>query len=101
MTAARRRLLYRALVVVLPAALLLVNNATETGWFQRALGVAAAVCFPAGRLHFLFPDGKSGPPLQGQAVLYFGRDAAAFARTFGEFGPVMRRVSGGGILVAG
>jgi hypothetical protein len=49
-----------------PAALLLVNNGTETAWFQRALGVAAAVCFPAGRVRFRFASGESGPPYRGR-----------------------------------
>jgi phage N-6-adenine-methyltransferase len=67
--------------------ILLVNNATETKWFQEALGVCSAVCFPAGRVKFLDPHGApSGAPLQGQSLLYFGPNPAAFASAFEQFG---------------
>lgn len=71
-------------------ALVLVNNATETGWFQALLAVAAAACFPRGRVRFWHPD-KQAVPLQGQAVLYLGRKGAVFAAEFVKFGPVMVR----------
>jgi hypothetical protein len=65
----------------------LVNNATETKWFQRAGHIAAAICFPAGRLRFLDESGnEKGTPLQGQALLYFGASIDSFRRVFGEFG---------------
>jgi ParB family chromosome partitioning protein len=67
-------------------ALLLVNNATQTRWFQAAAGAAAAICFPAGRVTF-FDDGETpGQPLQGQAVLYFGQRPRILAEAFGRFG---------------
>jgi ParB family chromosome partitioning protein len=68
-------------------ALLLVNNATETRWFRQAAELASAICFPTGRIPFLGEEGLNvGPPLQGQAVLYFGNRIAAFATNFGPFG---------------
>ena len=74
-------------------ACVLVNNATETDWFQQMLGTAAAVCFPRARIRFLDPEGApSGAPLQGQAVLYMGAEPAAFAEAFGAFGPVLCRL---------
>jgi phage N-6-adenine-methyltransferase len=67
----------------------LVNNATETNWFNNLSDGAAAVCFPRGRIKFIDKNGEpSGAPLQGQAILYFGENASSFADEFGEFGRV-------------
>jgi ParB family chromosome partitioning protein len=67
------------------AAVVLVNNATETRWFQAIAGQASAVCFPKGRVKFWHPR-KEAVPLQGQAVLYLGSDARAFVEEFSAFG---------------
>ncbi|MCL2733845.1 MAG: phage N-6-adenine-methyltransferase [Actinomycetia bacterium] len=73
------------------AACVLVNNATETTWFQEVGGQAAAVCFPRGRLRFWQPGKESAAPLQGQAVLYLGPDPVAFRAEFVKFGIVVTR----------
>lgn len=71
------------------AALVLVNNATETTWFHTIAQVAQAICFPLGRVRFLDPEGNPGAPLQGQAVLYIGADVRAFRAAFQPFGLVV------------
>lgn len=71
-------------------AIVLVNNATDTRWFQRLLCTASAVCFPERRVRFWGPDGTVGAPLQGQAVLYFGDNYGIFAKGFEHLGRVLR-----------
>jgi ParB family chromosome partitioning protein len=70
-------------------ACILVNNATETQWFQRMLSAASAVCFPKSRIRFLDPDGNPGAPLQGQAIIYMGNNVSAFKESFETEGKVL------------
>lgn len=78
------------------AAIVLVNNATETAWGQQLLESATAVVFPKARIRFLRPksfadpDGKPGAPLQGQMFVYFGGNANDFGREFCRYGVVLR-----------
>jgi len=67
------------------AAIVLVNNATETHWFQTLAEYAAAVCFPAGRVKFWNPERES-VPLQGQAIVYIGSNPLLFRSVFQDFG---------------
>jgi ParB family chromosome partitioning protein len=61
------------------AAVVLVNNATDSKWFQRLAASASAICFPKGRIKYLDSTGTpANSPLQGQAILYFGGDVLAF-----------------------
>jgi len=71
-------------------ACVLVNNGTETGWFQTLLDVASAVCLIKTRVKFIDPTGKpSGAPLQGQAVIYVGKQTDRFTDSFCSFGKVL------------
>ena len=68
-------------------AIILVNNATETSWFQSLAWKAASVCFPKGRIKYLDPTGTPQlSPLQGQAFMYFGPNADVFQAEFSVFG---------------
>ena len=67
-------------------AIVLVNNATETAWFNTLIDVASAVIFPMRRIKFYTPSGKSGSPLQGQAVVYCGDNPHRFFEVFRDFG---------------
>jgi len=73
-------------------AIVLVNNATETAWFQQLLTTSTAVCFLRGRVKFVDPQGNpNGAPLQGQAIVYLGDKRHAFAHVFGRQGCVVSK----------
>jgi len=69
----------------------LVNNATETGWFQELLKKCVGVCFPKSRIRFVDKDMviRDGSPLQGQAILYFGGNTKGFEAEFAKFGTIL------------
>jgi len=71
------------------AACVLVNNATETYWFQSLFDIASAICFPKGRIRFWRPEEDTKTPLQGQAVFYIGVENEKFSVIFGEFGKIV------------
>jgi phage N-6-adenine-methyltransferase len=66
-------------------ACVLVNNATETGWFHALAEVSSAMCFPRQRVRFWHPE-KESAPLQGQAVVYLGEHVDPFRWSFLRFG---------------
>ena len=70
-------------------AIVLVNNATDTKWFQSMLYHTKAICFPAGRIHFWNTKKESASPLQGQAILYFGDNIESFKDIFSMFGGIV------------
>ena len=70
-------------------AIVLVNNATESKWFQELLSRSSAACFLAGRVKYLAPDGVKNTPLQGQVILYIGNRPEAFAFRFSDYGIVL------------
>lgn len=67
-------------------AVVLVNNATETAWFEKLVSKASAIVFHKGRIRFVKRDGEHGAPLQGQAFLYYGNNADKFLEVFSKFG---------------
>lgn len=80
------------------AAVVLVNNQTDSDWCQDLLKVATP-CFHDGRIHFWRPDrdGKDGAR-QGQVLFYLGPDDAGFRDHFGDLGMIMgARDQGSGI----
>lgn len=72
------------------AAIVLVNNATETRWFQSLAEHATAICFPLKRVTFWSPNGSTGAPLQGQAILYLGSHTNDFIEQFWDFGLLVK-----------
>lgn len=74
-------------------AVVLVNNATETTWFQNMARIASAICFINKRIKFIDTDGNpGGAPLQGQAILYFGDNIDLFSEAHSKFGFMVRHV---------
>ena len=66
-------------------AIVLINNASETAYFQALMAFTGAICFPRSRVRFWHPDKKSAP-LQGQAIIYLGSQHEKFCEEFAEFG---------------
>lgn len=67
-------------------AIVLVNNATETAWFEKMISKASAIVFHKGRIRFVKRDGEHGAPLQGQAFIYYGDNAERFLEVFSKYG---------------
>jgi len=66
--------------------ILLVNNATDTIWFQKIVVLCNSICFPKGRIKFYKVDSEKCSPLQGQCFLYFGDNYANFIKEFLKYG---------------
>ena len=70
-------------------ACLLVNNATETKWFQKALKACNAVCFPAGRIRFHDEFGfAQSSPLHGNVIMYFTNHSERLKHFETHFSPL-------------
>lgn len=71
-------------------AVLLVNAATSTQWFQALWNYP--ICFTDHRIRFLKPIGEAYSPTTGSALVYFGANVAGFAKAFCVFGAVVTGV---------
>ena len=67
-------------------AIVLVNNATETQWFNNMIQDASAVAFPKGRIRYESTSREMNTPIQGQAFIYFGDNKNKFCDVFKEIG---------------
>lgn len=70
-------------------AIILTNNNTDTSWFHQGAAAASAICFTAGRINFLKPDGSTSSPTNGQSFFYFGDNQEKFKEEFSQYGLVM------------
>lgn len=65
-------------------ACVLVNNATETNWFQLLLKTVTAVWFIDRRIKYIDITGTpANSPLQGQCMMYFGSNVGRFKKASG------------------
>ncbi len=70
-------------------AVVLVNNATETKWFQTLSAPADAICLVNKRIPFENVDGKhTSGNTRGQIFLYYGANKKAFKNTFKNIGSI-------------
>ena len=72
-----------------PRAVLLLPDAHDTRWYQRAYEAASAVCYLSPRLHFLDSQGQvlKGTVRRGNTIFGFG-NPEGFRECFEEFGRV-------------
>ena len=72
-------------------AIVLVNNATETKWFQLLLKSSSIICLPEKRISFEAFDGKNvSGNTRGQVFLYFGQETNKFESVFKRIGVTLR-----------
>jgi DNA N-6-adenine-methyltransferase (Dam) len=72
-------------------AVLLVNAATETHWFQALWDYP--VCFPCRRVDFYIPDGSISRAVHSSAFIYLGSRIEEFALVFRQFGRIVRAMN--------
>lgn len=70
-------------------AILLVNAAVDTKWFQRLFNYP--ICFPSQRINFSTPEPSVSGSTHGSALVYFGPHEKRFVEVFSRFGTVVRR----------
>jgi hypothetical protein len=73
-------------------AILLVNNSSDTDWFQALLARFPA-CFTDGRVRFYRDTGEYFGTRQGQTFFYIGPNREKFNAVFGAYGVVVKAVA--------
>jgi ParB family chromosome partitioning protein len=74
----------------IPQFVSLTNNATETTWGQKLIGLSNAICFSASRVKFLDEQLRPvGAPLQGQMICYKGENVDEFIKEFKKHGKLV------------
>ncbi|MBF0115300.1 MAG: Rha family transcriptional regulator [Magnetococcales bacterium] len=63
-------------------AIVLVDNRTDTRWFQQLCSAASAVAFTKGRVNFYNETVESSSPANGSAFIYLGQNSQAFRQAF-------------------
>lgn len=77
---------------VTAACLLINSHPTETKWFQELF--AYPICFVRSRIDFGGPSREvSSTSTHGSAIAYLGDNETKFAKTFSEFGAVVKRIA--------
>jgi phage N-6-adenine-methyltransferase len=71
-------------------AIVIVNSATSTSWFQSAFERADAVCFPQGKIKFHHATKNGLHPCAPQTILYYGDGAERFCEVFAAVGVTTR-----------
>lgn len=70
-------------------AIILVNNATETKWFQGLMAECSSFCLANTRIKFWASDNKNkSGNTRGQFFMYYGRSPEKFARKFRKYGTI-------------
>ena len=67
-------------------AIVLVNNCTQTKWFKELVLNASAIVFTGTRTKFIKPGKELSPSMQGQAIVYIGKDPLRFLYEFLQYG---------------
>jgi hypothetical protein len=83
------KLVNEYLVGNVTAAIVLVDNRTDTGWFYGLAAECERICFTRGRINFYNESTASSSPANGSALLYFGDDPEAFEQVFARFGCIV------------
>lgn len=75
-------------------AIILTNNATDTGWLHTILKESAIACITRGRIRFSSPKNDGLSPRQGQVFFYLGNRIEQFGQKFARYGTIVHTGAG-------